>query len=258
MNIGAAINTPNWDTYLTISAVDKRTYYISNPEDRNTSTDIFQIKLPDSLLPEPVILLKGHVYEDESTIPLGSRISVREIETNKEVAYTTSDPKTGRFQLVLPKGKRYTFYAAKDRMFSIRENLDVTAIDSSIIIEKNLYLAFIQPGERIKLNNLFFERGRSNILPISLPELDNLVKILKRKQDLTIRIEGHTDNLGSKSLNLRLSELRAEKVKAYLIEKGIHKKRLKTKGYGGTLPVADNRNPITRKLNRRVEFFILE
>ena len=85
-----------------------------------------------------------------------------------------------------------------------------------------------------------------------------MIKLHNRKPTFRILIEGHTDNVGSAALNMRLSLSRAEAVKTYLTERGIDGERIIAKGYGLTQPVAPNTTPQGRQKNRRVEFTILE
>ncbi|HRI78962.1 MAG TPA: OmpA family protein, partial [Cyclobacteriaceae bacterium] len=73
-----------------------------------------------------------------------------------------------------------------------------------------------------------------------------------------ILLTGHTDNRGDKDHNLRLSQRRVERVKGYLVSKGINAKRIAGKGFGGSKPIASNDTEETRRLNRRVEFTIVK
>ncbi|TAF94305.1 MAG: OmpA family protein, partial [Bacteroidetes bacterium] len=70
--------------------------------------------------------------------------------------------------------------------------------------------------------------------------------------DVLLDIEGHTDNTGSKALNQRLSQQRAETVKRYLTELGVDAKRMTAKGFGDAQPIADNASAEGRQQNRRV------
>ena len=83
--------------------------------------------------------------------------------------------------------------------------------------------------------------------------LDNIINVLKNTPDLNIRVEGHTDNIGSKKYNLDLSEKRAEAIKAYLVEKGIDQSRITSVGLGFSKPRAGNDTKEGRALNRRAE-----
>ena len=74
---------------------------------------------------------------------------------------------------------------------------------------------------------------------------------------LNVRIEGHTDSRGSDSLNLRLSDARANAVRDYLIRRNVDPDRMIAKGYGESVKIADNRTKAGRRQNRRVEFVII-
>ncbi len=113
-------------------------------------------------------------------------------------------------------------------------------------------------GDRFRLNQIYFEFNSSELLTMSYIQLDSLYNILAEKPSLRIEIRGHTDNIGSESYNKKLSVERAASVYNYLIEKGIPKTRMKYRGFGPNIPVADNNTEQGRELNRRVEIFIVE
>jgi peptidoglycan-binding protein ArfA len=94
------------------------------------------------------------------------------------------------------------------------------------------------------------------LLPTSRPVLNSLARTLRTQPALRLEIAGHTDNVGDVALNLRLSEQRARVVRQYLMQQGIDSGRLVARGYGGTRPVADNRNVQQRARNRRVEVVV--
>ena len=75
-----------------------------------------------------------------------------------------------------------------------------------------------------------------------------------RNPTYTIRIEGHTDDIGDAQENLALSQNRASEVKEYLIELGIEASRLSSVGYGESQPKFPNNNSTNRMKNRRTEF----
>jgi OOP family OmpA-OmpF porin len=97
-----------------------------------------------------------------------------------------------------------------------------------------------------------FEIGKSTLLPAARTELDKLVNVMKSQSETLWRIEGHTDNTGSYSLNQRLSLERATSVANYLIQNGIDRKRLEIDGMGPDFPIADNSTVTGRAMNRRV------
>lgn len=105
-------------------------------------------------------------------------------------------------------------------------------------------------------SNVLFGFDQSNLSSAAKVNLDKLVKILEVYPDTNIEIQGYTDSKGSKSYNQTLSEQRAEAVSAYLYSKSIAQNRLKSVGYGETLPSYDNSTESGRTQNRRVEFLI--
>jgi outer membrane protein OmpA-like peptidoglycan-associated protein len=111
-----------------------------------------------------------------------------------------------------------------------------------------------------KLNNiaaaLKFEIAQVNIANKSLQGLDSLVQIMTQYPATRLMITGHTDNTGSQKINARLSLLRAKKVQAYLIKKGLAENRTSILGMSDTQPVASNETKMGRAQNRRVDLTI--
>jgi len=110
---------------------------------------------------------------------------------------------------------------------------------------------------KITLRNLYFERSESEVLPRSFTELGKLFQVMKDVPSLYIRVEGHSDNIGSKELLQQLSEDRANAIKEYLVNKGIKPVRIETVGFGDLYPLNDNATEEERKRNRRVEIQVV-
>ena len=105
---------------------------------------------------------------------------------------------------------------------------------------------------------IHFDFDRSDIRPADQAELDKGVDFVKKYPEAEIEIKGHTDSKGSDAYNRRLSERRAEAVKAYLVkEADVAPARIKTRGLGESKPVASNDTEEGRAKNRRVEILIL-
>jgi OmpA-OmpF porin, OOP family len=104
------------------------------------------------------------------------------------------------------------------------------------------------------LQGIQFETGKDVIKKGSYPILDKVVKVMKDNPSYDLEINGHTDNQGNAAMNLGLSDKRANAVKTYLTKAGIEASRLTAKGFGQTMPVADNATVAGRAKNRRVEF----
>ena len=123
-------------------------------------------------------------------------------------------------------------------------------------IQRNILLT--STSRAIILDHLIFEMGRAVINSKSYQSLDEVVAMMKDNMKVVIQLEGHTDNLGNAEKNMKLSQDRVEAVKKYLVSKGIDKNRIKTKAFGGTQPLSNDRTEEAKALNRRVEMRVLK
>lgn len=105
-------------------------------------------------------------------------------------------------------------------------------------------------------DKILFEINQSNLNNGSSQNLNKLVSVLDKYPQTNIEIQGHTDNSGSDSYNMKLSKQRASSVASYLQSNGVKGSRISTKGYGETAPNYSNDSEDTRSQNRRVEFLI--
>lgn len=112
--------------------------------------------------------------------------------------------------------------------------------------------AVITSDERV-----LFDSGKSVVKPEGQVFIDRVAGILKDKTKANVVVEGHTDNTGGADLNMRLSEARAQSVKAALTKAGVEGKRISAKGIGLSNPVADNNTPEGRQANRRTEILVV-
>jgi outer membrane protein OmpA-like peptidoglycan-associated protein len=111
--------------------------------------------------------------------------------------------------------------------------------------------------ERINLQEgVFFATDTDRILPVSYAFLERVADTIKKTGIKKVVIKGYTDNRGAAAHLQKLSQSRAEAVKAFLIGRGVAPDRLEAVGYGGKDPIADNATPVGRARNRRIEFEI--
>jgi OmpA-OmpF porin, OOP family len=281
-NLGPNINTDGYDAFYSVAAPGDFAYMTST---KNTlgKTDIVRINLrpaapaggvPDStlaaratsgrpdgpvggLLPDPVALISGRVIDQKTGRPIEARIVYELLEDGSEAGIANSDPLTGEYKVVLPVGKKYTMRAIGKDYIAEGENIDLTDTKQYREIKgKELKLVPIEVGQSVRLNNIFFETGKSELRPESNSELDRVVATLTENPKMTIDVGGHTDNVGSNETNLKLSQDRADAVREYVIGKGVEPDRVGGKGFGETKPVAPNDTDEGRQRNRRVEFII--
>jgi outer membrane protein OmpA-like peptidoglycan-associated protein len=137
-------------------------------------------------------------------------------------------------------------------------------------LEKDGYFRFPKEAEVVQLtveeqeivkkafDNLEFATGKAVIKTESYTSLDELAELMKKHKGWKLKIEGHTDNVGSKTSNTTLSKNRANAVKTYLTKKGIEATRFEVKWYGPDKPIAPNDTEEGRQKNRRVEMILME
>lgn len=120
-------------------------------------------------------------------------------------------------------------------------------------------VAAIGSAKQRALNALYlFNTNEAKIKPEAKKDLDAILLELKKDPDFKMVITGHTDSIGSKSLNQKLSEARAMAIKNYFISKMPDlKESIISKGYADEQPVASNRTEEGREMNRRVEVFFV-
>jgi OOP family OmpA-OmpF porin len=104
------------------------------------------------------------------------------------------------------------------------------------------------------IQGITFDNNKATIRPTSKPTLDKAVEVLKEFPKLRISISGHTDNVGTRDKNLKLSLDRADSVKKYLVEQGVDASRIETRGAGPDEPVDSNATAAGKERNRRIEF----
>ncbi len=140
-----------------------------------------------------------------------------------------------------------------DLTLSVKLRLPDSTITSSTIFKTPL-----KQGYKIDLNVVFANNSYA-IDPVFFLEIDKFAAFMKEETKVKVLISGHTDKAGDDASNQILSQRRAESIKSYLIKKGINNLRIKTKGFGETLPAFEYQpNTESNILNRRIEAEIIE
>ena len=257
VNIGANINTAAWDAYYSISAKGDYTYMTST-ENSIGKEDIIRLALTEEESPEPVVLISGVVRNAKTNEVLAATIKYESLPEGELVGTAHSNPVDGSYKITLPYGKKYGISATVNGFFPVSENIDLSAVSEYKEVTKDLAIIPVEIGHTIRMNNIFFDFGKSVLGSDSYPELNRVVKLMKENPDMEIEISGHTDNVGSDAFNMKLSDERAKAVRDYLIDNGIDGDRITAKGYGKNKAVDTNETEEGRQRNRRVEFTILK
>lgn len=193
----------------------------------------------------------GRVTNSKSGAGALARIIFRSDST-----YTASANKSGEYSILIPSTRIYTIEVEGSGYINLAERLDIHTFEMDAL-EMNFKLQPIEVGATVSLRSVLFAQGTTELLEESYPELNVVVDFLQANQKVEIELEGHTDNRGDRVKNQLLSQQRVDKVKEYLVSKGINGRRIRGKGFGGSRPIAKNDTEEARRLNRRVEFRIV-
>jgi outer membrane protein OmpA-like peptidoglycan-associated protein len=188
--------------------------------------------------------------------PLTAKIELINIDKNEVVSLVESDSISGEYLMVLTQGAEYALYINKKTYLFKSFNFNYSEVRDFEPIEINIDLEKATTGSMVILNNIFFDVDKFELKPKSIPELEKIIRFMKENALVNVEVSGHTDNSGQAAYNKTLSEKRAISVYTYLIEKGIPKTRLLTKGFGSDKPIAPNDTELGRQRNRRIEFRI--
>lgn len=264
INIGNVVNTEAQENYFSIDSKGEYAYFV-RWEDKQSN--LYRISLHkaetttpkvETIKPDPIIIIKGRVLDKKTNLPLQAEVIYTNILTSEVMGEATSNSETGEYTVALPAGKFYSYLGKADNYLPVSENFDARDITETAVIENDLYLVPVEIGQTIRLNNIFFDSGKSVLKPESFEELNTVVDLLNNSPKMEIAVAGHTDNVGSAESNLKLSDDRANSVRTYLISKGISEIRITAQGYGETKPIATNDTNEGKQTNRRVEFTIVK
>ena len=252
VNLGKEINTAGNDCWYRISTDGKRAYFT---KEKDGLQDLYQMNLPIRMRPNMVATVSGHIT-DRHQKPVAAELRWEDLQSGITVGHSKTDPADGSYFIVLPLGRIYGYYVSDDEYFPISKSIDLRQTDTASAIVEDIpivsYQQMIEEQVAVPINNLFFNVGKADLLPLSINELKRVAGIIK-KHRLHVEIAGHTDNTGTEELNQQLSESRALAVKNFLVKQGCDENLIQTVGYGSSRPVADNESEKTRRLNRRVE-----
>ncbi len=257
-NLGYPVNTSADEEGLVVEVTGEKGWFTSNSAGPG-GRDIYSFQIPAGDRPDPVSWVKGKVISRKTGERIFADIILNDLVTNSLVQHLYPFENDGEFLFCLPSGRNYGLNISKEGYLFHSENFNLIA-SSSRQQPMNLEIELdpIEKGKATILKNIFFKTDSFQLKPESKVQLMEIVDFMKKNPGLVIEIGGHTDLQGSENYNLPLSGNRAEAVVQYLIANGISPSRLRSKGYGFSVPVGDNSTDAGRALNRRTEFKILQ
>jgi outer membrane protein OmpA-like peptidoglycan-associated protein/tetratricopeptide (TPR) repeat protein len=257
VNLGYPINSSGDENGLALTAGGSYAFFSSNNLNGRGGFDIYTFELPPALRPHKVTYVKGIVMDAKSRQPLESAVEIINLEKNNPVFQDYSSAEKGDFLATLTTGKNYGLNISKEGYLFYSANFSLVSQQDSKPYNLTVLLQPIEVGNKVVLNNIFFDTNKFDIKDESKPELHKIIDFLSVNPSIHIEISGHTDNVGGSQMNQTLSENRAKAVYQYLINNGLNADRLTYKGYGQTQPIQPNDSDDNRSKNRRTEFKII-
>lgn len=277
-NLGYPINSKDHELGMIVNFEGTTGYFSSAKEGGNGKLDIYEFPLPKSVRPAPVTYVKATVIDAETKEPLTADLELMNLTTEKTHTKSKSN-KNGEFIVSLPMQSDYSLNVSKTGYLFHSENFALKGIhsfDEPYLLEIELQkippkiIAASDPAKPaptvstpppapkpIILKNVFFETASAELLPVSITELNKLRDLLNEHSTMYIQLNGHTDNVGTDSDNMILSDNRAKSVREYLVGQGIGGHRMTAKGFGEHSPIDTNDTKEGRANNRRTEFLII-
>lgn len=257
INLGYPLNTFVDENSILISSKGDLAYFSSNREGGFGNLDLYSFKIEDKFKPLPIKYLKGKIIDADTKIPLLANFQLSNLESGKIISQMQSKTGNGEFLITVPNNKDFALYAEKEGYMFYSKNIFMDSLtlskDGFLIVE----LEKIKAGTFI-LENIFFEKSKSDLKSSSIVELEKVLKLLEITPTIKIEISGHTDSDGDDDSNLELSINRAKAVVNWLIDNGVNTSRLTFKGYGETRPLVSNNTVNNKAKNRRTELTIIE
>lgn len=270
-NIGYPINTEESEGAMSVSLDGTKAFFATSQNTGQDGTlknlDIYTFELYPEARPHPVTYIKAKVTDADTGEPLVATIKIVQLPEESTAKKTTTST-NGTYLGGLLTGYDYACFVTAEGYTYHSEHF---ALDRTTTVFEpyrlNIQLHRVKPTvattptdtpveEPVVMNNIFFVVGSAELTPSSDAEVSQLAEALRTNPGMNVEIAGHTDNVGSKADNQKLSEERAKSVVNSLVAKGIAKTRLTYKGYGETKPIASNETPEGRAKNRRTEFRI--
>lgn len=264
LNLGESINSESDDFGFILNEQDNTGYLASN---RTGYDNLYAFTRKEN---QRQFTVEGTVRDKNSKELLpGSTITL----------YDENDNLAGL--MVVGDDAKYIFDTEPNKVYSIEGHRDfyipnteifVTNDDGNITLNIELTIESYDDAEEIvvtkddgyiyiELENIYFDFNKYEIKPEAARTLDVLVDLLNKYPRMEIQLGAHTDNRASDLYNLALSNNRAAATLEYLVQNGIDRKRLRSKGFGERVPLVDCKDKCTEEehsINRRCEFLILK
>lgn len=264
VNLGPGVNSPA-DDFAPFFTGPGTGVFSSNREGGKGSDDLYTFKKKARKMVT--------FYVDGTVLERDTKAGTNTVVPNETVTITSGSGQkqdvltdaSGKFTTKLDSAQTYALFTDRTGDFTARASLSTVgryppqdqlpSAQNDIRLPVTLTLNKIVVNRAIEVKDIFYDYDKYNIRPDAAIRLDTLVQTLQDNPKINIELSSHTDQRGKDAYNLKLSQQRAEAAVAYIVSKGIDKRRITAKGYGETRPIV--KNPKTEadyQRNRRTEF----
>lgn len=232
------ITAPKYDTLYKYYKVEK--------------DKMFSIIEEDILIKHRKTKMIFRVSDQDNGKNLRVKVKLTNKTTGEELVLDENMQQDGKYTVHLREGDEYAVEVNNVMGYAFTKQI-VTATDSAVAIS----VERIKQGAFLEVHDIYFDFNSYKLSDDSYKELDKLAEWMKTNKKVFVRIEAHTDDVGSPEFNLNLSEKRAKEIVRYLTKKGVASSRMQAKGYGMSKPRVEGNTEEARAQNRRVELNVL-
>ncbi len=250
-NVGPLVNGPGSEFYFTIDSESKLLYYAKTQKTgRRKSLDLMSFPLPMEAQPNATVRFTGQVVEPRTGEVFRGRVTVIDVYDGIEIMPKMIDSE-GKFYFDLINHKQYLLVVEGDNFFKIEE---LFYVDGSMEVQ----VPATSVNSVITFESIDFKPNSYEVLPEMENNLHLVIDFLQMRGQFNLKITGHTDSDGSAEANQKLSLLRAQAIKNYIVTVGgIDESRIKIEGKGSSQPLIKvEKTDADKRKNRRVEFKI--
>ena len=264
LNLGATINTNADDFAYSVDVNKNRGYLSSNRKDSDNLYTFQRIENEESYV------LEGDIKDKNTKRFLSGTTVVLYDETGKTVGQMIVGA-TADYVFKTQPNTKYRIKASKELYIPYEQEF-ITNEEGKMRYSIELFMECYDDAEeiitkrqdgkvQIVLENIYFDLNKWEIVPEAASVLNVLIDLLLKYNEMEIELGAHTDSRSSETFNLTLSKRRAAAAVDYLVENGIERKRLRSRGFGESAPLIKCGNNCTEDehaINRRCEFIILK
>ncbi len=251
-NMGPAVNSTA-DDFAFHYNTELEKGFVSSDRAGETSDDIYSVELIQ--ICESVIAVN---VKDSKTDEALANAKVNLYNANHNLMSTKTADANGRVEFEIECDEEYYVEASIN---NYEDNAITYAPTQEDIVEQDLLLDRIIVEDKIVINPIHFDFDKSDIKPEAALELDRVVTVMKKHENMIVKVEAHTDSQGSSQYNLGLSDRRAKATVEYIVSQGIDASRISGEGFGDTRPEVDCGGNCTQEdhaTNRRSDFIIVK